>query len=156
MKPAFTKLTCLNDGKAVKVDGPIPLSGNETEAYLWVHITQSRGNPEAARNREMAEAVGTGDMDRDALKREFDAASARLARRINSKTAASPKHKVTGSEASDAAETATAMWTVTAATTEGTFHKGSPARIEAWALVRTREPTRVFHVYWQENEVKVQ
>jgi hypothetical protein len=46
------------------------------------------------------------------------------------------------------------VWKADATVQAGEFKSGDVARVEAWALVRT--PTKVFHVYWQDDAVKVE
>ena len=148
MRPAFTSLTVMNHGKKLKVQGPIDLDGREYEAYIWVRVTQSAkdGNPKA-------EGIGTAEGDRDALKAEYNKASERLL--ANVKALPGAPSGVKKKDVVQAVDTATAMWDATIKATEGTFRAGELARVEAWALVRARSPTREFHVYWRENGVMV-
>jgi hypothetical protein len=142
MRPAFTTLTVMNNGKKLKIEGPIDLNGREYEAYIWVRVTQRGG----------VEGIGTADKDRAELKQEFVDASTRLLDKVNDASQGGLKLK----RLQGAVEDATAMWDATVTATEGVFRAGDLASVEAWALVRSRNPRREFHVYWRENGVKVE
>ena len=73
MRPAFTASTIQNGGKKLKVVGPIDLDGKESEAYIWLRVTQRK---KGALPR--VEGIGTADRDRTQLKQEFDEARTRL------------------------------------------------------------------------------
>jgi hypothetical protein len=150
MKPAFTTLKIEDRGKKVVVTGPIDLDGSEHEGYIWVRVTQSavRGHPRKPR----IDGTGTEDSDRARLQDEYKKARARLVDEVK----ALGGRYGTGQPLANAVATATAMWEATVtAENGGKYRAGERARVEAWALVRTRNPTREFNVYWRENAVMV-
>jgi hypothetical protein len=147
MRPAFTTLTIQNGGKKLKVVGPIDLDGKESEAYIWLRVTQRK---KGALPR--VEGIGTADRDRAQLKQEFNAARTRLLAAVTDLDGSFG----TGRPLVAAVENATAMWDAIVKVTEGgAFRAGELASVEAWALVRASSPTREFHVYWRENAVMV-
>jgi hypothetical protein len=151
MKPAFTTLKIKNQGKKVLVTGPIDLDGSEDEGYIWVRVTQSavRGNP----NKPRVDGTGTADSERDELKEEYAKARDRLLKKVKELDGKFG----TGAPLEAAVATATAMWEATVtAEDNGRYRAGERARVEAWALVRTRNPTREFNVYWRENAVTIE
>lgn len=151
MKPAFTTLKVKNQGKKVMVTGPIDLDGSEHEGYIWVRVTQSAMKSDP--NKPRVDGTGTADRDRAELQEEFDKARARLLEKVKDLGG----HYGTGAPLSEAVANATAMWEATVtAEGSGRYRPGEPARVEAWALVRTERPTREFNVYWRENAVMIE
>jgi hypothetical protein len=152
MKPAFTTLRLVDDGAAVEVTGPIDLDGTETDAYFWVRIFQGKGEAEV-------DAVGIENKEEDALQEALATADERLLG-VLADAAAAAAHPPDRADA-PAPETpaqmirsVTAMWDARIGLDQGTeFNQDEPAQVEAWALVRARNPTRVFHVYWSEQDV---
>jgi hypothetical protein len=123
MRPAFSSIKV--NQRTLTIRGPIDLDARErTEAYFWVRVTKG----------ETAEAIGIDEMDEHQAAAAVKAAAA---------PTASPGAGAVGGGASP-------MWQATIRIKEGTFATGDRVRIEAWALVRTKNPTRTFHVYWEE------
>jgi hypothetical protein len=146
MKPAFTTLKVKTDG-SVQVNGPIDLDGTETEAYFWVRIVQDVDGKEV-------EGVGINERTKTQLRRAFRDTNTDIVGVVA--TIAEKKDTATPLPADTVAERvrqATAMWGAVVKPEKGKFQKGKPARIEAWALVRSENPTRMFHVYWSEDAV---
>jgi hypothetical protein len=142
MRPAFKTLTIGNNGASVTVNGPIDLDGSETDAYFWVRVTQRGG----------VEGIGCSDKDRDWLKAEYKAANNRLLEAL--RQASAPATLLKLGDLTTAVKDQSAMWDTRVKASSGVFVPGI-ARVEAWALVRARNPTREFHVYWVENRVDV-
>jgi hypothetical protein len=153
MKPAFTTLKVKNQGKKLEVTGPIDLDGSEHEGYIWVRVTQSadKNDPQ---NKPRVDGIGTADRERAELRDEYAKARARLLKKVEDLDG---NFGGTGAPLEKAVATATAMWEATVtAEDNGRYRPNERARVEAWALVRTQNPTREFHVYWRENAVTIE
>jgi hypothetical protein len=136
MRPAITEVRVFMEDniKKATVVGPIDLEPSdspfaESDVYLWTRV--SRDDPHNAsttQGGEPAEAVGADEMDLEQISRTVDPGS-------------------TGSQP--------AMWEATVPVTEGAFSDGNRVFVEAWALVRTKNRQREFHVYWYDTDVPV-
>jgi hypothetical protein len=149
MRPAFTSLKLGSDRKTVTVDGPIDLSGNEISAYFWVRVSQGSEANEV-------DAVGTSEMEKDdveaAVKRVDNALKTvvhEAAAAIGGPTQAAPAN------IPKQIREVTAMWGPAKCKGDAAFDKTKSVRVEAWALVRSVKPKRMFHVYWEENNAKL-
>jgi hypothetical protein len=150
MKPAFTTLKIEDGGKQVVVTGPIDLDGSEYEGYIWVRVTQS-ADKDDPHGKPRVDGTGTEDSDETNLQAELTKARQRLRRKVKAL-----KGDYTNGALERAVATATATWTATVkAEDNGLYRPNELARVEAWALVRTRNPAREFNVYWRENAVLI-
>src|SRR5690348_16411692 len=110
MRPAFSSIKI--NQRTLTIRGPIDLDATEkTEAYFWVRVTKG----------ETAEAIGIDEMDE-----QQSAAAVK---------AAAPK---AGTGAGAAGGSSSPMWQATIRIKKGTFAAGDRVKIEAWALVRTK------------------
>jgi hypothetical protein len=80
MKPAFTELKVKNNGKKLKVTGPIDLDGSEYEGYIWVRVTQSAVNNDPTKPR--VDGTGTADSSETKLRDELVKAQERLVNKV--------------------------------------------------------------------------
>jgi hypothetical protein len=150
VKPAFSEITFGVDEPRKEVlgwltiQGPIDLEAKEEtdDVYVWVRITQLDGE------KVVAEAIGAGEMDEDAIDDALQDSADQLKAIVNP-LAGGPVGAST--EVVEKIRDVTAMWKATIPISEGDFDKEGLVNIEAWALVRTKKPPRVFHVYWEEN-----
>jgi hypothetical protein len=147
MKPAFTTLTLSADRKKVTVGGPIELNAKDVSAYFWVRVSQA----EDADGVAAVDAVGTGDMERDAIVTAVAGVDTSL-----TSVVASAVEAATGPSQSPPADIpeqireVTAMWGPVECEAEKEFDEDEDVRVEAWALVKSRQPKRMFHVYWED------
>jgi hypothetical protein len=150
MLPRFDASLALDDARqTVTASGPFALAGNEDDAYLWMRISQKRGRSEV-------DAVGTLEIDKRALRKEFRDANRRLSAAVKAAVdgAAGLPPAQRARRVRDETEAAVATqgpkWSAPV-TIEGTkqFRTGT-AMAEAWLLVRTDEdPPGEFHTYWK-------
>jgi hypothetical protein len=47
------------------------------------------------------------------------------------------------------------MWGPAECEGDEEFDKDASVRVEAWALVRSRDPKRMFHVYWEDADAQL-
>jgi hypothetical protein len=148
MKPAFSTVQKCKPKKtvapteALEVSGPIDLDGTEIEAYFWVRVTQKETK---------AEAIGLGEMDKEDVTAEVD----RVKNGVLGVLDALPAGSRVPKTAPNQIRAVTAMWSATIPVTSGRFVGTKPVRVQAWALVNSSNPDRTFHVYWEEQDVKL-
>jgi hypothetical protein len=146
MKPAFTTLKVKPDG-SVQVKGPIDLDGTEIEGYFWVRIVQEVDATEV-------DGVGIKEKTKTQLRNAFKKTNADIVGVVTAVAVRQDPDTAEGQEAiAKRVRDATAMWDAEVKPEKGKFKKGQPADIEAWALVRCENPTRMFHVYWSEKAI---
>jgi hypothetical protein len=157
MKPAFDDSLQLSDDKrSVTAAGPLELSGDETDAYFWIRISQGE-----------VEAIATHDREKEQLQAEFQAARDRLLSAVSTAVGHSlpgagqpvtPADRETAAVAAqEAAETAVLelgpKWRRTAKARNGKQFRAGTAKAEGWLLVKTSEdeddPGR--NVFWTTN-----
>ena len=152
MRPAFTTVKLEADKKRVSVGGPIDLSGNEISAYFWVRVAQGEEG-------SAVDAVGIYEMDGDAVKAAVKQVDTEVKGVVEGAIAAAAgaSGTTTARNVPKKIRDVTASWGPMTCTHDGDgeFVKTKPVRVEAWALVRTLKPKRTFHVYWDEDGVKL-
>jgi hypothetical protein len=149
MRPAFTTLKLSDRNKTVTVNGPIDLSGNEISAYFWVRVSQGTGDNEI-------DAVGTSEMDADAVTLAVAEVDKHVQNLVQGAVKAGPRPVGSGpASTTQEIRDVTAMWTPAACKGDKAFVKNKPVRVEAWALVLSKNPTRTFHVYWEDPRAKL-
>lgn len=141
MRPAFSTITI--NKRSLTIRGPIDFGEDEkAEAYFWVRVTNGGG----------AEAFGDDEMDETHTKKAAQVADKALKDMLEQPRGAG----AAGPLATPAQiRTVSPMWKATIPIKEGTFTYGENVAIEAWALVRTKEPERMFHIYWEDKNFEI-
>jgi hypothetical protein len=145
MKPAFSTVQKVPAKPQIKVAGPIDLDGTEDEAYFWVRVTQGK-----------AEALGTGEMDKKRLTAEVQKVHNAVLAAVEGMHPGGSGPAGAGPEGvTQTIRATTAMWDATIPITSGRFVKTKKVKVQAWALVTTEAPKRMFHVYWEDDAVEL-
>jgi hypothetical protein len=152
MKPAFTTLTLSEDKKKVTVGGPIELNAKDISAYFWVRVSQREDDDGVA----AVDAVGTAEMEKADIETAVAGVDEALTTVVHHAVeAAAGPAQGPPENIPEQIRDVTAMWGPAECEGDEEFDKAASVRVEAWALVRSRDPKRIFHVYWEDADAKL-